>query len=125
MVSVVISIGSNCGHREEAIHKALTWLSDILKDFRFSDIYETPPAGNSTSRYLNCVAAGFYPGNVNDLQNLCKTFERESGRNEECRKTGSVPIDIDIVVAGDIVLKPWDYRQEFFLKGYWKIGQPY
>lgn len=64
-ISVVLSLGSNCGDRERSVGEAMTWLSGILGDYMESEIYETLPVGHSGANYMNAVVSGSYPGRRN------------------------------------------------------------
>lgn len=118
MIEVIVSIGSNCGDKEKSVRMALKWLTGILENSSESEIYITPAAGNSTGEYANCVVKGEYCGDYEELNGLLKVYEENFGRDANCRKNGMVPIDIDIVMASGEIVKPWDYRQEFFQTGY-------
>lgn len=118
MIQVVLSLGSNCGDKRRSVADALTWLRSVLAGAVASEIYLTPSAGKSSGDYANCVVKGLYDGSVESLNTLCKNYELSEGRDSECREKGRVPIDIDIVIADADILKPWDYRQEFFRKGF-------
>ena len=117
MMDLILSLGSNCGDRERNIKSALTWLSRVLNDIKSSDIYESPCAKDSGKSYMNAVVSCSTEMSLHQLDSLIKNYEIEAGRDEECRKIGSVPIDIDIVVVNGEVLKEWDFKQKFFVRG--------
>ena len=122
MVSVVISIGANCGDRKKAVENAIVWLKTILMQVECSDIYETPCAKQNGNPYMNAVMKGFYEGDGIELDDILKQKEHELGRTSECRQRGDVPIDIDIVLMNGGVVKEWDYRQKFFKIGYSQLS---
>lgn len=124
MISVVISIGSNCGDRKASVREALEWLQHLMMQTKCSDIYETPCVGKTGTPYINAVISGYYDGDAFQLEDILKDREREMGRNEECRKKGEVPIDLDLVVCDGTIYKPWDYRQKFFQQGFLSISKP-
>lgn len=121
MITVVISIGSNCGPRKENVIQALEWLKTQLIQTRCSDIYETPCAKGDGFAYINAVVKGVFQGTGEELEDLLKEREHNMGRDEECRKAGKVPLDMDIVICDGAVWKEWDYRQKFFRLGYSQI----
>ncbi|MCH5230793.1 MAG: 2-amino-4-hydroxy-6-hydroxymethyldihydropteridine diphosphokinase [Muribaculaceae bacterium] len=121
MVSVVLSIGSNCGDRKSLVSRSIEWLKDLLMDVRCSEIYETDGVGGNGKSYMNAVLKGFYERSGMDLNDRIKEKERELGRNSECRERGDVPIDIDIVMCDGTIWKEWDFRQKFFRIGYSQI----
>lgn len=118
MTRVVLSLGSNCGDRKKQLDDSINWLKAYLKDIEVSDIYETPCALHSGSSYFNCVLRGDLDLNLKKFDENIKEFERVSGRDNDCRNRGDVPIDIDIVIANDEILKEWDFRQNFFKIGF-------
>ena len=121
MLSVVISVGSNCGDRIAMVEAAIKWLKTILMQTKCSDIYETPCALKSGNAYQNAVISGFYEGVGYELDDMLKIKEHEMGRTAECREKGEVPIDMDIVMENYEVVKDWDYRQKIFQIGYQQI----
>lgn len=123
MISVVISIGSNCGDRHELVEQAISWLKSFMMQVRCSDIYETPCALKAGKPYMNAVLQGFFEGSGIQLDDKLKEKEREMGRSAQCREKGDVPIDMDIVVCDGSVYKEWDYRQRFFRIGYEQLSK--
>lgn len=122
MISVVISIGSNCGDRKALVSEAIKWLCSILIQTEVSEIYETPCAKESGKPYMNAVIKGFFQGDGFQLEDLLKEKEHQMGRTSECRDRGDVPIDLDIVIMDGEIVKNWDYRQKFFTLGYNQIS---
>lgn len=122
MVSVVISIGSNCGDRKALVMEAIDWLHSLLMQFQSSSVYETPCAKLEGRRYMNAVVRGFYEGDGIELESILKDKEHQMGRTSECRNRGDVPIDMDIVLLNNDITKPWDYRQKFFKIGFDQIS---
>lgn len=121
MVSVVIGIGSNCGSRIDLVNEAIGWLKTILVQTKCSEVYETSCALKTGKPYMNAVIRGYYQGTGIELEDLLKDKERVMGRSSKCREKGEVPIDLDIVICNEEVLKPWDFRQKFFQIGYSQI----
>lgn len=117
-VEVVFSIGSNFSDRHASVSHGIDWLSTFLSDFRHSTIYATPDCHGSNREYLNAVAAGKTIISPEELDSLCKKYEAECGRDENMRKNGDVPVDIDLVVYDNRILRPNDYKREFFQIGY-------
>lgn len=120
MVSkLVLSIGSNCN--SSFVESAVDWLKDQLADFESSPFYETPSAKGDGKPYVNAVVSGNTTSDFEKFNSLLKEYEKASGRDSSCRESGLVPIDIDIVIWNDQILRPWDYRQTFFKIGYMAI----
>lgn len=117
----VLSIGSNVSRAN--VEAAIKWLRAEFGDIKVSHVYETPAI---SSKEMECSAESVYDNAVAcvgskldfaGLEVLFKAYELECGRDAEARAAGVVPIDIDIVMADGMIIRPWDYRQQFF-----KIG---
>lgn len=121
LVRVVLSFGSNSGNRTANITNALEWFGSIATDCRFSSIYETPEIHGHDASYMNAVASGMIGYDFFYFDRLTKLYEVKNGRDTSCRLQGKVPIDIDIVILGNDVLRPLDFECEFFQIGYKEI----
>ena len=117
-VEAIFSIGSNCGNRHAFVSEGLKWLANLLSDFRCSSIYATPDCHGGFKEYLNAVVYGKTSRSKKELEILCKKYEAECGRNESMRNAGQVPVDIDIVIYDGDILRPNDYKRDFFKIGY-------
>lgn len=118
LATVVFSIGSNYGDRHENVSKGIKWLCGVLSEFKSSSVYATPDCQGGNREYLNAVAYGLTKLRPDALERLCKDYEASCGRDADMRKAGNVPIDIDLVVYEDQILRPKDYKREFFQIGY-------
>lgn len=117
-LNVVLSLGSNFGDRRKAVSDAVKWLSCLLEGFVASGIYETKAVGHDGPDYMNAVVAGRSSVSLQELEKLCKDYESLHGRDAESRLHRRVPIDIDIVIADEVVLRQQDFRHDFFQVGY-------
>jgi 2-amino-4-hydroxy-6-hydroxymethyldihydropteridine diphosphokinase len=114
---VNISLGSNVNNKEYYMCRAIHWLQDILVNSRVCKPYITEPISGKGANYLNSVMEGYFNGDIDTLTRLTKGYELSCGRDEECRKRGEVPIDIDIVTFNGEIIRKRDYSATFF-----KIG---
>ena len=71
---------------------------------------------------MNAVVSGKFEGTPDELDLILKNYEKEEGRDKQCRERGEVPIDIDIVIAEEAIIKEWDFRQKFFQIGFSEIN---
>lgn len=115
---VAISIGSNVADGDAHVKQAIASLSEILSDSRDSGAYVTPALSGDGSTYVNAVMIGRYAGSIDLLKILCKTLEHTHGRDSQARREHRVPLDLDIVVFDNTVLRPKDYTAPYFTKGY-------
>lgn len=117
----ILSIGTNTEPREERLRDALQWLVSLGESY-CSTPYATAPigrdAGNERKHYQNAVVILDYSGSESELDPLLKAYEAGAGRTPEARLRGEVPIDIDIVIAGDKIVRPKDFSRYFFRQGY-------
>ncbi|MDE6637868.1 MAG: 2-amino-4-hydroxy-6-hydroxymethyldihydropteridine diphosphokinase [Muribaculaceae bacterium] len=120
-VPVVFSIGSNCGDRLSNVQIGINWLSSILNDFESSHIYATPDCHGGYREYMNAVVKGITNLTPEHIEKQCKEFEIANGRDCKARAAGDVPLDIDLVIYEDVILRPKDFSREFFKIGYSSI----
>lgn len=118
-VVVYIGIGSNMPDGDKRITDALAFLSDHYAGFACSDVYNTPSVSlGDDSVYFNSVARC----SVADLrcfEQEMKQYETACGRVHADK---SVVIDLDVVVAGDEILRPRDFGREYFQIGYRQLN---
>lgn len=118
MNRVVLSIGSNSLDCCNQMVAAFEWLKHILNEAVFSKIYETPALNGKDKNYLNAVVAGYLDEDFETARMIMKQYERDCGRTPESKVSGSIPIDIDIVMWNDEIVKESDYRQSYFQIGW-------
>ncbi len=89
--AVIIALGSIC--RQSAhIRWASERLSFVLDDCRLSRVLWTADIKGSDKWYMNRLAAGYTELSVDNLQQLLKQTEAETGRTKEI-----VTIDLDLL----------------------------
>lgn len=116
--SVVLSLGSNVDAREVFVADAIRWLKGVMRVDGCSAIYSTEECHGCDRIYSNSVVSGEIACSVGDFNILLKSYELSMGRDEEARKKGDVPVDLDIVIADDTVLRPKDFSRRFFQIGF-------
>ncbi|MDE6295020.1 MAG: 2-amino-4-hydroxy-6-hydroxymethyldihydropteridine diphosphokinase [Muribaculaceae bacterium] len=120
----ILSIGTNQNPREEHLRRAVSWLSLISETCFVSTPYTTAPIGkdegNECKHYLNAVAVIEMDDDytLTTVDRILKAYEAGAGRTAEARAEGRVPIDIDVVIYGDEVVRPKDFDRYFFKQGY-------
>lgn len=119
MNSVVISIGSNCKDSEKAVEKSIGFLSGKLQSPRASGCYSTPASNGKDADYLNAVLVGYTDDSREKFTSLLKLYEVANGRTALSKQEGVIPIDLDLVVWNDEVVRPVDFDKEYFQIG-WK-----
>lgn len=130
-MKAVISLGSNFEKREDYIRNALEILSERFDNIQVSTLYETPAIDGVSDPYINAVAVinipktAAYPitetckmETARNLEKTFKTIEKELGRDKKKLRENIVPIDVDLVILDDLIIRPKDYNRKYFQLGY-------
>ncbi len=102
MNQIFLLLGSNLGDKGKILSQTLNLIRyRIGHVFITSSQYETEPWGNKNQpNFINQVAGVETILGPNDLLDICKKIEKESGR-EESEKWGPRLIDLDILFFGN------------------------
>jgi 2-amino-4-hydroxy-6-hydroxymethyldihydropteridine diphosphokinase len=100
-----LGLGSNLGDRSAQLEQAVAFLRGCGRLMKKSSVYETTPVGmDGAGLFLNMVVTLESRLAPLDLLKKCKACEAAQGRdlrNSHCRDRA---IDIDILLAGDMIL---------------------
>jgi 2-amino-4-hydroxy-6-hydroxymethyldihydropteridine diphosphokinase len=102
-----LGLGSNVGRREDHLRAAVTALREHgVEVDAASSLYETEPVGEVLDQpdFLNGDIRIETDLEPNDLLDLCKAIEVERGRMLGGQRHGPRPLDVDLLLLGDIVL---------------------
>lgn len=110
---VVICIGSNFD-ADINIEKAKAVLERELGPITFADQTESK-AVNWSKPCMFTNQVGYFESDkeFDYIKQLTKQIERDLGRNAGQRALGNMPMDIDIVIWNDAILKPDDLKQTY------------
>lgn len=122
MNRIIISIGSNTADRATRMDEALRWLGLQFPGLKTSSIYETPEYHGVYAPYFNCVAEAASDLSAEDIVCLFKNYELSQGRTPESKKSGQVPIDLDVVMFNNENLRPHETVRDYFLIGYRQLN---
>ncbi len=103
-----LGLGSNVGERAENITKALELLGRQGATVEaVSSLYETEPVGEILDQpdFLNAAARISTGLDPLDLLDVCKAVEVELGRVFAGPRHGPRPIDVDLLLLGEIELE--------------------
>jgi 2-amino-4-hydroxy-6-hydroxymethyldihydropteridine diphosphokinase len=100
-----LGLGSNVGDRESHLRRAIEELRarGVAVD-ALSSLYETEPVGEILDQpdFLNAAVRVTTALDPEGLLDVCKAIEAERGRDLEGPRHGPRPIDIDLLLLGDI-----------------------
>jgi 2-amino-4-hydroxy-6-hydroxymethyldihydropteridine diphosphokinase len=103
-----LGLGSNVGDREEHLRAAIRLLGEHGVEVEaVSSLYETEPVGEILDQpdFLNAVARIRTNLEPEQLLDLCKTIELEQGRVFGAPRHGPRPLDLDLLLLGDLELQ--------------------
>ncbi len=100
-----LGLGSNVGDRLGSLRAARTGLQRHgLKVVAASSVYETAAQGEVPDQpdFLNACLAVETDLSVEELLSVCKAVERDLGRKRAGERHGPRPIDVDLLLAGEL-----------------------
>jgi 2-amino-4-hydroxy-6-hydroxymethyldihydropteridine diphosphokinase len=103
-----LGLGSNVGDRSANLRAARDALGrvggDALSVTASSSVYETEPQGEVLDQpdFLNAAVRIETTLGPEDLLDACKAVERELGRTAGGPRHGPRPIDVDLLLLGDV-----------------------
>lgn len=100
---VFVGIGSN-QQREIRIRQALAALRDRFGPLLLSPVYNSPSFGFDGSDFLNLVAGFDTELDLSSVVDEFRAIEDRLGRDRRLPKFSSRPIDLDILLYGDLVV---------------------
>lgn len=107
---IIISLASN--HQQlKNLSEARSCLGQILFDIRYSrELWTDPISHTGSGQYLNQLVFAKCSLEMKDLEKELKHIELRLGRTEECRQSGIVPIDLDLLQYHDTRyhLRDWE-----------------
>lgn len=105
---VALGLGSNLGDRAAHLALAVRRIDELVRDLRFSSVYETDPVGVSDQPgFLNACCVGVTEHTPEDLLRELKRIETEAGRRPGGIRHGPRELDLDILLYGEeIVASP-------------------
>ena len=105
MTAVYLGLGANLGNREANLRMALSAMTRMVRVTAVSALYETDPVGSTPQPAFYNAAAAIDAGlDPLPLLRFLQSVEGEVGRRPGAGRQGPRPIDIDILLYGDVTL---------------------
>ncbi|MGL4293977.1 MAG: 2-amino-4-hydroxy-6-hydroxymethyldihydropteridine diphosphokinase [Bacteroidales bacterium] len=125
MNEVLISLGSNTPDGLENIRHAIRLIETKALSSKFSSVYKSEPVGKfKHAFYHNCVGIITTDRDQSEWNDFFKNAELQMGRTAEMRESGNVPLDLDIIVWNDNIIRPADLIAPYLQSGLKQIGYP-
>ncbi|MGN1238558.1 MAG: 2-amino-4-hydroxy-6-hydroxymethyldihydropteridine diphosphokinase [Muribaculaceae bacterium] len=121
MNTLTLSIGSNSKDREWQMKHGIEWLKHIFSDAKVSSVYNSVAVNGRDSDYLNAVMTASTKLDLDDTIALMKQYEAVCGRTPASKLQGVIPIDIDIVLWNNDVIRPNDFARQYFQRGWQEL----
>ena len=100
-----LGLGANLGNRSSQLEAAVAFLEGCGRVLKRSSVYETTPVGMpGAGLFLNMALALESRLAPADLLKKCRAYEAAQGRDLENSHYRDREIDIDILLAGDLVI---------------------
>ena len=114
MNSLVLSIGSNSKDREWQVKNCITWLKGNLDGVTTSYIYNTKADNGVAPDYLTAEMKAKCREELPEITGMLKKYETVCGRTPMSKKKGDIPMDLDIIIWNDEIIREADYNQPYF-----------
>lgn len=109
MPEVYVSLGSNV-ERDRHVPAALGELGSLFGPLIVSSVYESEAVGFQGDPFYNLVLEFRSERPVQDIAKALSEIEILHGRTRECRKFAPRPLDLDLMLYGDLVLREGKLR---------------
>lgn len=117
MATYLLSIGSNTPDARALMERAGRWIASEFRLLGSSGIYSSPALNGRTADYLNMVARVSSAMSVGEMTACGKEFERLCGRTPQSKGRGAVEMDVDVVQADSLILRPEEFTRSYFTRG--------
>lgn len=117
MNTAILCLGSNTEDRDIILRDAVAALTEFAEAVSCSEVYDGPSHNGIGRDYLNTVVVVRTTKEISEVDAIGKELETRAGRTPESKTTGVMPLDIDLVVWNDQVLRPYDFSRPHFTRG--------
>lgn len=110
----LLCLGSNSDGTMH-LQNAEKMLNGLFPAIRWGEILSTPAEGNALCAlpYLNRAAVIYTPMGMKEVKDILKKIESDNGRTPDCKRTGIIPLDIDLLKFDNRILKPEDMKKNY------------
>lgn len=109
-----LCLGSNVPNRLRRLDGALEALRSLGEILETSEVIESADISGRGAHYFNVVARMSTVYILEQLESRISEIETMLGRRPESKKSGVMPIDIDIVIYDQEIVSQRDYERPYF-----------
>lgn len=105
MTFVVLALGGNLGDVPQTFRQAIDALQKAgLSNVQVSSFRQTAPVGCAPdcADFTNGAMCGLWPDSPEALLHICQQLEIDAGRPKEHGKNQPRPLDIDLIIFGNL-----------------------
>lgn len=101
LTTVYLGLGSN-SERQRHLCAGLDALDGLLSNLQCSPVFESAPVGIVSAPFFNLVVCGQTALPLAELDRQLKAIEAASGRYASERKPRELPLDVDVLLYGEL-----------------------
>lgn len=113
----LLTLGSNAPDAASQMGRAQRWLDSHFTVAASTGVYRSKALNGTSADYLNMIVEVDSELLAREITEMGKQFERECGRTPQSKTLGCVEMDVDLVRAGSVILRPVEYTRAYFLQG--------
>lgn len=116
-----ILLGSNTEATENMAEACKRLTTVFPSEIQFSKILESVAVNKAgeysqnSGTYLNALCLAHSAMSMDSVQSILKGMESDMGRKRGPEALKSVVIDMDLVVWNDVIVRPWEVVQPFYV----------
>lgn len=118
MTTALISLGANTADKEIQLQEAIASISRIAHIDACTPIYNTPAEGSvAAAPYANALLQISTDSDYDTLNATFKSWEQAAGRTPASKSQGIIPLDVDIIIWDNNIIKQRDMQLSYMKQG--------
>lgn len=110
----IICLGSNVADKEQRVAAAAAHFAGLMSNVTSSGMLISDDYMGIGECYANMVIRGATTLDLDSLIQESRRYEAANGRTNCSKPSGIMPVDVDIVVFDNRILKPQQYSRAYF-----------
>ncbi len=110
----ILCLGSNVEPCRQAIDEAISRINAIAEIDAVSNGLSSPDVSGRGCDYLNVAVRCHTDMLLDEFTARLALFEQLGGRLPSSKSSGTMPIDIDLIIWDTAILSPADYSRPYF-----------